>query len=167
MALSFESVHNRNESKLSILYKVVRRSVILFALGIFIVNAPTNWQRLRIMGVLQRFAIGYLIVGLMRTFTHNRAELVHAKQDQLRVGPSSSLNRHIAGPVRCTAQHIRVDDRTVVVLGRVDNHWRPIRCVGGIHIPTARTRVSYVSFVTRCVVLYCKLAFIRIIMVTI
>lgn len=40
MALSFASLHAKGTSVSSMLYKVVRRSVILFCLGMFVVNAP-------------------------------------------------------------------------------------------------------------------------------
>jgi len=46
------------------LYKVIRRSVILFALGLFI-NNGYDLQQFRIMGVLQRFGISYLGVSLI------------------------------------------------------------------------------------------------------
>ena len=52
----------RNESKRSLLPKILRRTIILFALGIFINGFPYfNLSTLRIMGVLQRIALCYLV----------------------------------------------------------------------------------------------------------
>jgi predicted acyltransferase len=108
LALSFDSQRAKDEKILSMLYKVVRRSIILFLLGMFIVNAPSlfiqtaslftiylsrlaNWSTLRIMGVLQRFAIAYFIVGTMRVFTHVHSTQLRQTQQQLLVRSISSI----------------------------------------------------------------------------
>ncbi|EGC32733.1 hypothetical protein DICPUDRAFT_49381 [Dictyostelium purpureum] len=67
MPLSFNAMERRGTTKLVIVQKLVRRSAILFALGLFI-NNGVNLQHWRILGVLQRFAISYLIVGLIMLF---------------------------------------------------------------------------------------------------
>eukprot|EP01124_Arcella_intermedia_P024469 TRINITY_DN4133_c0_g1_i2.p1 TRINITY_DN4133_c0_g1~~TRINITY_DN4133_c0_g1_i2.p1 ORF type:complete len:669 (-),score=69.59 TRINITY_DN4133_c0_g1_i2:44-1879(-) len=63
MPFSLKNIHAQKK-KLDPLYKIVRRSVILFAIGLFLWNGYDiqNW---RIPGVLQRFSISYLVVGLM------------------------------------------------------------------------------------------------------
>ncbi|CAI7999577.1 Heparan-alpha-glucosaminide N-acetyltransferase, partial [Geodia barretti] len=53
---------------LSRLYQLVRRSVILFGLGLFLNNGFTL-GRWRIPGVLQRFAISYFVVALTELLT--------------------------------------------------------------------------------------------------
>lgn len=65
---------------MKVLWRIVRRSAILFLLGLFVINQsgspvthrPPNpefdfsggkrWSELRVPGVLQRFAVGYLVV---------------------------------------------------------------------------------------------------------
>eukprot|EP01111_Echinosteliopsis_oligospora_P017978 TRINITY_DN8006_c0_g1_i1.p1 TRINITY_DN8006_c0_g1~~TRINITY_DN8006_c0_g1_i1.p1 ORF type:complete len:620 (+),score=124.10 TRINITY_DN8006_c0_g1_i1:36-1895(+) len=67
MPLSFNAMFKRGETKVSVLRRVVRRSVILFALGLFINNGHEilTW---RIPGVLQRFAVAYLVTALILLF---------------------------------------------------------------------------------------------------
>jgi predicted acyltransferase len=58
---SLGSKLERNKSNRTLLPKIVRRTIILFALGIFINGFPYfNLSTLRIMGVLQRIALCYL-----------------------------------------------------------------------------------------------------------
>ena len=49
-----------------ILYKIIKRSVLLFFLGLVEKNTSNQpLSNLRIMGVLQRFAISYLVCALI------------------------------------------------------------------------------------------------------
>ena len=73
MALSFESLCRKAVPLRSILYKIIRRSLILFSLGLFVVNQSSSWASIRIPGVLQRFAVAYLVVGLLRACTATTA----------------------------------------------------------------------------------------------
>lgn len=50
---------------MSVLYKVVRRAAILFGLGIIVSNGVSPTTDLRIPGVLQRFAVSYLVVSTL------------------------------------------------------------------------------------------------------
>ncbi|KAH3873028.1 heparan-alpha-glucosaminide N-acetyltransferase-like [Dreissena polymorpha] len=62
LAFSFQSLHKSQASKLSIFVKICRRSVTLFALGILVNSGGShNFHHWRIMGVLQRFALTYLV----------------------------------------------------------------------------------------------------------
>lgn len=62
LAYSFQSVARSNKSKISIFAKIVRRSIILFALGFFVSSSGAhNFTRWRFMGVLQRFALTYFV----------------------------------------------------------------------------------------------------------
>eukprot|EP00026_Physarum_polycephalum_P005092 Phypoly_transcript_05120.p1 GENE.Phypoly_transcript_05120~~Phypoly_transcript_05120.p1 ORF type:complete len:614 (-),score=69.72 Phypoly_transcript_05120:12-1853(-) len=67
MPLSFQALQRQEKSSLQILYKIVRRSIILFALGMFI-NDGANILFWRIPGVLQRFAVAYLVTGIVIVF---------------------------------------------------------------------------------------------------
>ncbi|KAI6656562.1 Heparan-alpha-glucosaminide N-acetyltransferase-like [Oopsacas minuta] len=49
------------DSKLSLYYQIVRRSVILFGLGVLFVNNCYDLATCRVPGVLQRFAITYFV----------------------------------------------------------------------------------------------------------
>ncbi|CAH1246921.1 HGSNAT [Branchiostoma lanceolatum] len=68
IALSFRRLLKKGVSRPSLLWKVVQRTVILFLLGLFIINTKkghNSWTTLRIPGVLQRLALTYFIVALM------------------------------------------------------------------------------------------------------
>lgn len=63
---SFKSRHS--DPLLSQLYQVVRRTIILFALGLFLTQS-SDLSKLRIPGVLQRFSISYFVVALTELLT--------------------------------------------------------------------------------------------------
>ena len=76
MAFSFRGPLKRGESKLKMLAKVVRRTIILFVFGLIINTdgcAPVALKNLRIMGVLQRLALSYLAVAVLEIFFGHRA----------------------------------------------------------------------------------------------
>lgn len=62
MAISLNSFERRNAKFTEVAWKICRRSVILFALGMFINNGHYLYHW-RILGVLQRFGVSYLVVG--------------------------------------------------------------------------------------------------------
>eukprot|EP01102_Stenamoeba_stenopodia_P018071 TRINITY_DN6579_c0_g1_i3.p1 TRINITY_DN6579_c0_g1~~TRINITY_DN6579_c0_g1_i3.p1 ORF type:complete len:477 (-),score=96.36 TRINITY_DN6579_c0_g1_i3:96-1526(-) len=64
MPLSFRALEKRNTPKREILIKVTRRSVILFALGLFISNGA-SLPYYRVPGVLQRFGVTYFVNSLI------------------------------------------------------------------------------------------------------
>ncbi|WAQ97294.1 HGNAT-like protein [Mya arenaria] len=62
LAYSFQSLARSNASLGSMFVKILRRSLTLFALGILVNSGGShNFQHWRIMGVLQRFALTYLV----------------------------------------------------------------------------------------------------------
>lgn len=67
MPISFGKRLGRGDSRGKLMGHVVRRSLILFGLGLFMALFPTfgGWGTLRIMGVLQRIAVVYLIASLL------------------------------------------------------------------------------------------------------
>ena len=67
LVFSIESRLKRGDTPRSMLPRIVRRFLLLMALGILVVNGfPTYpWAHLRIYGVLQRIAICYLIASLL------------------------------------------------------------------------------------------------------
>lgn len=67
MPISFGKRLARGDSRRRLLAHVVRRSSILFALGLFMAAFPGfgDWGTLRIMGVLQRIGLVYLIASLL------------------------------------------------------------------------------------------------------
>lgn len=65
ITLSFRSLRLRRVSKLKIAYKIIKRSFILFGLGLFTSNYG-NLEFYRIPGVLQRFGVCYLFVAMMQ-----------------------------------------------------------------------------------------------------
>ncbi|ELT89271.1 hypothetical protein CAPTEDRAFT_227545 [Capitella teleta] len=69
LALSIQGQMRRGKTKFSIAAKIIRRTCVLFALGIVLGSGggsePVDVQTLRIPGVLQRLAISYLVVALL------------------------------------------------------------------------------------------------------
>src|SRR5216684_3874273 len=66
MTLSFASRAASGVARGSLAIHVVRRSVLIFAIGIFLNGFPSfDFQTIRIMGVLQRVALCYLAAGLL------------------------------------------------------------------------------------------------------
>eukprot|EP00357_Protocruzia_adherens_P026441 CAMPEP_0115013430 /NCGR_PEP_ID=MMETSP0216-20121206/25402_1 /TAXON_ID=223996 /ORGANISM="Protocruzia adherens, Strain Boccale" /LENGTH=667 /DNA_ID=CAMNT_0002382825 /DNA_START=14 /DNA_END=2014 /DNA_ORIENTATION=+ len=55
---------NREGHK-TIMFRIIERTLKLFFLGLFIVNEAYDLQKMRVPGVLQRFAISYLTVSLI------------------------------------------------------------------------------------------------------
>lgn len=60
MVLSFDARRARGATRASLLRHALKRSVIIFALGIFLEGYPFHLQTMRIPGVLQRIAVVYL-----------------------------------------------------------------------------------------------------------
>ena len=58
---SLKSLDKKGSSKRQMMIKVVSRCVKLFVIGLFLINGSTSWQSVRVPGVLQRFAICYLV----------------------------------------------------------------------------------------------------------
>ncbi|XP_048587275.1 heparan-alpha-glucosaminide N-acetyltransferase isoform X2 [Nematostella vectensis] len=67
ITLSFKSLKRRKVKKWKICLKVIRRSLILFGLGLFTSNF-NDLETYRIPGVLQRFAACYIVIALMQLF---------------------------------------------------------------------------------------------------
>ena len=67
----------RNESKKSLLPRVIRRTIILFALGVFINGFPYfDIFTLRVMGVLQRIALCYLAASAVYLTLNRKRQIV-------------------------------------------------------------------------------------------
>jgi predicted acyltransferase len=66
ITFSFSKILEQNISKKYLYPKIIKRTIILFLLGLFINSFPDfDLQNIRIMGVLQRIAICYLIVSFL------------------------------------------------------------------------------------------------------
>ncbi|XP_072860103.1 heparan-alpha-glucosaminide N-acetyltransferase [Pogona vitticeps] len=70
IALSLSSMLRRGCSKWRLLVKILWRSLLLFLIGVIVVNpnyclGPLSWDNLRIPGVLQRLGCTYLVVALL------------------------------------------------------------------------------------------------------
>eukprot|EP00056_Hartaetosiga_gracilis_P005140 m.81756 g.81756 ORF g.81756 m.81756 type:complete len:754 (+) comp12068_c0_seq5:47-2308(+) len=68
MAIAFNSLFGRNTPMKTFMYKILRRSILLFAIGVVFINVVFDTEYGRVPGVLQRFAISYLIVALVILF---------------------------------------------------------------------------------------------------
>ena len=80
MTFSFSSRLKRGESSRQLLAHAVRRSMILFALGVFLNGFPNQFHpaAIRIEGVLQRIALCYLLAALvvLQTGTRGRVTVI-------------------------------------------------------------------------------------------
>jgi len=73
MTLSFPSRMARGLTRGKLMIHVVRRSALIFALGLFLNGFPDfDLSSIRIMGVLQRIALCYLAAGLLYLATFQR-----------------------------------------------------------------------------------------------
>ncbi|KAG9480443.1 hypothetical protein GDO78_012091 [Eleutherodactylus coqui] len=68
--LSLNSMLRKGNSKWKLFWKVLWRSIQLFLIGLFVINenycrGPLSWSDLRIMGVLQRLSLTYLLVSVV------------------------------------------------------------------------------------------------------
>jgi predicted acyltransferase len=73
MALSFASRTARGKTRGSLAIHAVRRSALIFAIGLFLNGIPYfDFPAIRIMGVLQRIALCYLAAGLLYLATCRR-----------------------------------------------------------------------------------------------
>jgi predicted acyltransferase len=67
------------EGRAAVALKVVRRSIVIFALGIILNGFPWFvWATLRIPGVLQRIAVCYLVAAVIYLLTSTRAQAIIA-----------------------------------------------------------------------------------------
>ncbi len=70
LTLSFASRIARGISRRALAWHVVRRSAMIFLIGLFLNGFPDfDFSSIRIMGVLQRIALCYLAAGLLYLFT--------------------------------------------------------------------------------------------------
>jgi predicted acyltransferase len=80
MTLSFASRVARGMTRGSTAIHVVRRSLLIFAIGLFLNGFPFfDLQTIRIMGVLQRIALCYLAAGLLYLATFRRDTVADGK----------------------------------------------------------------------------------------
>jgi predicted acyltransferase len=79
VVMSFSTRFKRGETRQQIALHAAKRSVILFALGVFLNGAPefhlANW---RIEGVVQRIAICYLLASVLFLWTDTRGLIIAA-----------------------------------------------------------------------------------------
>ncbi|CAL1675761.1 unnamed protein product [Lasius platythorax] len=99
MPIALSAQLKRGLSKLQISYSILKRSFLLFLIGVALNTLGTNAQleNIRIFGVLQRFGITYLIVGLLylcftpqqSTAVRNLSQtwIMHKMQDVLSLLP--------------------------------------------------------------------------------
>lgn len=84
MTFSFAVRKSKGDSKEKLLLNVLRRSAIIFALGLFLAGFPFGllWNHhfdissIRIPGVLQRIAVCYFIASLIYLYTSTRGQII-------------------------------------------------------------------------------------------
>ncbi len=74
---SFKKRRGEGATKIELLWHAARRSIILFMLGLFLNGYPyLDLGSIRIMGILQRIAICYLIASIIFIFTRIRTQII-------------------------------------------------------------------------------------------
>src|SRR5690242_12793974 len=63
MAIAFDNAHSKGTTRCQMVVRVFRRACILYALGLMVSNNDKTPKTVRIMGVLQRFGVSFLVVG--------------------------------------------------------------------------------------------------------
>jgi predicted acyltransferase len=79
MVYSFRSRLARGDSRSAIFMHALRRAVILFAIGVLVINSfPNHYQldHIRIYGVLQRIALCYLFAAVFLLWSGTRAQIL-------------------------------------------------------------------------------------------
>jgi predicted acyltransferase len=77
IVFSFTKKLNKGFNKKEILYLVLKRSLILFAFGIFLNLFPYfNFSSFRIMGILQRIALTYLFAGIIFLYFKQKWQII-------------------------------------------------------------------------------------------
>src|SRR5438270_11678920 len=78
MVFSFGARAKRGASRRDLAAHIVRRGVVLFAIGMLLNGFPNHYQlaTIRIPGVLQRIAICYLFAGLIALWSGTRSRIV-------------------------------------------------------------------------------------------
>ena len=94
MTLSFASRIARGITRRALAIHVVRRAALIFAIGLFLNGFPSfDFSSIRIMGVLQRIAVCYLVAGLLYLMTF--------KQDLPADGPAQRAPEYSLTVDRC------------------------------------------------------------------
>ncbi|XP_031571325.1 heparan-alpha-glucosaminide N-acetyltransferase-like isoform X2 [Actinia tenebrosa] len=73
ITLSFKSIRRKKMKSSRVLVKIIRRSIILFGLGVFTSNF-NDLKTYRVPGVLQRFGACYFVVAVMQLYLPPREE---------------------------------------------------------------------------------------------
>lgn len=77
IALAIAPRASSGEGRRQLLLKIIRRTLIIFALGIIVNGFPNfDWETMRIPGVLQRVAVCYLVACLVVLATGSRGQVV-------------------------------------------------------------------------------------------
>jgi predicted acyltransferase len=96
MTLSFASRIARGITRSALAIHVVRRAALIFAIGLFLNGFPSfDFSSIRIMGVLQRIALCYLVAGLLYLTTFKQ-DLLADGSAQVRPNTRSMLTVAIA-----------------------------------------------------------------------
>jgi len=96
MAISFDGRRKRGSNKWTIAKEVFIRACKLYFLGCF-VNNGNNLGDWRLLGVLQYFAISYLVVGLLETFVRPFGEPSASDAGDSSAGSINGAGRNTGG----------------------------------------------------------------------
>jgi predicted acyltransferase len=103
MTLSFAARVRRGATRGSLAWHVVRRSVLIFAIGLFLNGFPSfDFSTIRIMGVLQRIALCYLVAGLVYLGTLGKQPAANGNAPG-RAGTASGAAARVTARVRLIA----------------------------------------------------------------
>jgi predicted acyltransferase len=97
MTLSFSSRVRRGVTRGSLAWHVLRRSALIFVIGLFLNGFPDfDLHSIRIMGVLQRIAICYLAAGCLYLLVYRPRQSIADDNVLIESGPSRKAAPHAA-----------------------------------------------------------------------
>lgn len=138
MTLSFASRIARGVRRGKLALHVVRRSALIFAVGLFLNGFPHfDFSSIRIMGVLQRIAVCYLVAGLLYLLTYD---------------PASAVASEAAHGATGAPSRVRADTRVMAAVAVVllAGYWAlmtfvPVPGVGAGHLDKENNLGAYID----------------------
>jgi heparan-alpha-glucosaminide N-acetyltransferase len=103
IAFSFKSIakSTTTQTRTSVLlFKIIKRSILLFFFGLVVSNTADSLEKLRISGVLQRFSLSYFVCSIIelwhfkaRSFTYSELSIIIDENNSNLNAPMSKLKK--------------------------------------------------------------------------
>ena len=139
MAISFAAARRRGATAADLAQRVAWRSAKLYALGCFL-NGGTDLYNWRVIGVLQYFAVSYLVVGCVEAFLPPSADVgagsaAKAAAAAINDGGAAAAAAAAAGePDYDGMKFMSLADALTREVGRYWKQWLAMACVAALYI---------------------------------